>query len=182
MLNDKQLLTIAEIARRLDLPESTCRYYRDRFEEFIPSIGEGRKRRYRPETADVLRTIAEGMNRNLTATEIEDRLSREFPRNIEPVDQSQPTTAATQQQQLPSVALFIALLAQQQQALEQVAAALERLSDQQEQTEALRRDLDKLRQELEVRDKRIITQMREAMQERQNSEPPPKRWWWPFGR
>ena len=52
-----ELLTIKEIARQLDLPESNIRYYRDRFEDFLPYVGEGRKRRYKPEALDVFRFI-----------------------------------------------------------------------------------------------------------------------------
>ncbi len=38
------LLTAAQIAKELNLPESTVRYYRDRFTEYIPTTGEGRNR------------------------------------------------------------------------------------------------------------------------------------------
>ncbi|MGA3602949.1 hypothetical protein [Lysinibacillus agricola] len=65
---EKELLTMAQIAKQLNLAESTARFYRDRFEDFIPSIpstGEGRKKRY------PLRFIAEGFNRNLTAMELQ---------------------------------------------------------------------------------------------------------------
>lgn len=47
---EKQLLTMAQIAKQLNLAESTARFYRDRFENDIPSVGEGRKKRYKPET------------------------------------------------------------------------------------------------------------------------------------
>ncbi|MBP2799567.1 helix-turn-helix domain-containing protein, partial [Escherichia coli] len=50
-----KLLTIAEIAKQLEIPESTVRFYRDRFEPFIPFVGEGRKKRYLPDAAEVLR-------------------------------------------------------------------------------------------------------------------------------
>ncbi|MGM0921331.1 MAG: MerR family transcriptional regulator [Bacillota bacterium] len=63
---EKQLLTMAQIAKQLNLAESTARFYRDRFEEYIPSVGEGKKR-YKSETVEVLRFIAEGFKRNLTA-------------------------------------------------------------------------------------------------------------------
>ncbi len=65
--SDQTLLTIAELARNLDLPESTTRYYCNRFAEHLPSVGEGRKRRYQPEALDKLRTIAETMRRNKNA-------------------------------------------------------------------------------------------------------------------
>jgi len=56
-----ELLTIADIAKRLELPESTVRYYRDRFAPYVPSVGEGRGRRYRPEALAVLRFIADAL-------------------------------------------------------------------------------------------------------------------------
>lgn len=61
---EKQLLTMAQIAKQLNLTESTARFYRDRFEDFIPSVGEGRKKQYKLETVEVLRFITKGYNRN----------------------------------------------------------------------------------------------------------------------
>lgn len=61
------LLTIAELARTLDLPESTTRYYCNRFADHLPSVGEGRRRRFKPETLEILRTIAETMRRDKNA-------------------------------------------------------------------------------------------------------------------
>ncbi len=49
---NQEFLTIKEIARRLDLPESNIRYYRDRFDRLLPSAGQGRKKRYKPEKPD----------------------------------------------------------------------------------------------------------------------------------
>ncbi|MGI6169867.1 MAG: MerR family transcriptional regulator [Christensenellales bacterium] len=55
----KRLLTIADMSRELNIPESTLRSWRDRFQGFIPTTGTGRKKRYKPEAVDVLRSIAE---------------------------------------------------------------------------------------------------------------------------
>jgi DNA-binding transcriptional MerR regulator len=52
-------LTIAEIAKRLEVPESTIRSWRDRYAAFIPSVGQGRKKRYEPEALEVFAKIAE---------------------------------------------------------------------------------------------------------------------------
>ena len=57
---DEPLLTLKQVADKLDLPESTVRYYRDAFLDHIPSIGTGRRRRYPPPAVAVLRTIADG--------------------------------------------------------------------------------------------------------------------------
>src|SRR4030042_2850846 len=92
------LLTLSAIAEKLDLPESTVRYHVKKFSRFIPAIGEGRQRRYRPEAVEVLRTIAEMLKRNQTATEVTNCLRRQFPVNIESEGQGQ-ITATTKQQQ-----------------------------------------------------------------------------------
>lgn len=170
------LLTMAEIARQLKIPESTCRYYRDRFIDYIPSVGEGRNRRYKPEAAEVLRIVAESMNRNLTATEIEEALSLKFARFVDVELEPQLTTATTQQQH--NADLFLALIAGQQQAIESIAATLEQLAQQKEDTEALRQEVSALRQELEARDQRLVKQLRESIATQPAKE---RRRWWPFG-
>jgi len=57
-MTDETLLTLRQLAEQLSLPESTVRYYRDAFLDHIPSVGLGRRRRYPPLAADVLRVIA----------------------------------------------------------------------------------------------------------------------------
>ena len=37
---DEPLLTLRELAAQLDLPESTVRYYRDAFLDFVPDHGK----------------------------------------------------------------------------------------------------------------------------------------------
>lgn len=65
------LLSMSELARRLELPESTLRYYCKHFSAFLPYIGEGRRRRYVPEALPVLEFISEAMRRNKNATAVE---------------------------------------------------------------------------------------------------------------
>lgn len=77
------LLSIADIARHFDLPESTARYYCKRFAEHIPSVGEGRRRRYRPETLEVIALVLEEMQKSRTAASVEELLATQFPRNVE---------------------------------------------------------------------------------------------------
>ncbi len=87
-----ELLTIKDIARRLDIPESTARYYRDKWPEYIPTEGSGRNKRYKPEAVDVLRLIAEGLRNGRSATEIENELSLKYQAttDIEPEPQQLP--------------------------------------------------------------------------------------------
>lgn len=162
------LLTIAEIAKRLKIPESTARYYRDRFTEFVPSVGSGRQRRYRPEAVEVLRTIAEGFQNELTATEIKSRLLSMFPLNIEEEKEQQQSTTAAQQQS------FLTAEDRQRESMarEKLAAALQALADQKEKLLLL----DQKDRELESRIAKL--------EERDAPEPGKKLTWWKkiFGR
>ncbi|MBO4369708.1 MAG: MerR family transcriptional regulator [Desulfovibrio sp.] len=79
--NGDELYSIADIARHFALPESTCRYYCKRFHAYIPSVGEGRRRRYRKATIDVIQAILDEMKKSRTANAVEDALAIRFPRN-----------------------------------------------------------------------------------------------------
>ena len=82
------LLTIAEIAKRLNLPESTARYYRTRFEPWLPYIGEGRDRRYGEEAVNVLRFAAEAVKAGVPADIIKQRLDERYP-SVQVADEPQ---------------------------------------------------------------------------------------------
>ena len=92
------LLTLTAIAEQLNISESTVRYYARKFAKVLPSIGEGRQKRYRPEAVDVLRIIAEMFKENRTSTDIFDYLSKRFPINSEIQTEPQQSTLAVQQQ------------------------------------------------------------------------------------
>lgn len=53
----EELLTLKQVAERLDLPESTLRKYRDAYVKHIPCVGSGRERKYREETVEVFKLI-----------------------------------------------------------------------------------------------------------------------------
>ncbi len=77
----QELLTIKEIAGRLNQPESNIRYYRDKFEKYLPSVGEGRKKRFKPEAMEIFETIVNGQSKNLSAQDIEKELAGNFAQN-----------------------------------------------------------------------------------------------------
>lgn len=91
--------TIAEMGKILNIPESTVRYYRDRYSQYIPFKGQARKKRYTEQALNVLRIIAEESNRNTTAEEIDELLGSKFTSFIE-VECETATKAAVAQQQL----------------------------------------------------------------------------------
>ena len=120
----ESLLSIADISRHFSLPESTTRYYCKRFAPFIPSVGDGRRRRYRRETLDVIAAILEQMQKSRTAAAVEDALLARFPRNALTFADHQPLQAvqAPTQDFFPSAALQ--LMERQTTALEGIAQLL----------------------------------------------------------
>jgi len=65
------LYRLADIARQLNLPESTIRYYRDAFAAHVPTVGSGRRRRYPAEAFAVLHFIAQAYATGRSRAEIE---------------------------------------------------------------------------------------------------------------
>lgn len=159
---DKKL-TIKQIADTLQIPESTIRFYRDRFEEYVPSIGTGRKRRYPENAIEVFRIIAESYERNMTAEEIKERLSLEFARNIDILETNSSSATVTQQEEFQKVTSMLA------QAIREVATTQQYLIEQLEQMqeESKRREQELLHR-LEERDRllnELINQWREEKQQ-----------------
>jgi len=176
---------MAQIAKQLNLAESTARFYRDRFEDFIPSIGEGRKKRYKPETIEVLRFIAEGYNRNLTAMDIKDSLSRVVARNIEFEEVSATTTATAQQQseiELKQYAL------QLQNALKQMGTTMQIIANQKEEISELRKHIavmenkqqEYINTKLDERDQKLIESIKEIQETKKQLAATQQKKWWQF--
>jgi len=55
---EEKLYSLTEIADSLGLAEPTARRYRDAFEEFLPSVGVGRRRKFTDQAKQVLARIA----------------------------------------------------------------------------------------------------------------------------
>ena len=176
-LSDDSLLSIADISRHFSLPESTTRYYCKRFAAFIPSVGEGRRRRYRKETLEVVAAILEEMQKSRTAAAVETALDARFPRNALALSGQQECAPvmASGQSLLPVGALH--LLERQTHALELIAELMRLFLERgpfaagasalgQEQ-ERLRTDLDTLRlllQNAEKTQQEDLEQLRTWMQ------------------
>jgi len=85
-VSDAKLYSIAAIAKALDLPESTLHYWKNRFDRLLPSVGNGRHKRFRPEALEVFRAIGNLLGSGLSVADAKAELSRRFPLNITPVD------------------------------------------------------------------------------------------------
>lgn len=180
-----ELLTIAEISKQLDIPESTVRFYRDRFEDYIPYVGHGRRRRYKREAIEVIRIIAEGMQSQRSAEEIEQELIRVHAKTVAPSAEPQDSTAVEQQQRQgdEKIILAMAMVTEQiKQSMSQISASMEAtvkaqqemMTEQQREVAALRKEIEearaeqeKLLRETENREKQLIERI-EKLEERKS--------------
>ncbi len=94
---ETRLYSIAAVARLLEVPESTLHYWKNRFHAHLPSLGEGRGRRFRPEAVEVFRAIAEGLGRGLSVDDVKAELTDRFPVTVQatrPAARARDRTAA----------------------------------------------------------------------------------------
>ena len=99
----KKLLSIAVISRELNIPESTLHYWKNRFSEFLPSVGRGRQKRFRPDAVEVFRTIAEMLKLGHTTRDVKAELAGHYPLNIEPTRETAPVAQAAPLQAMQPV-------------------------------------------------------------------------------
>ncbi|QJB58395.1 MerR family transcriptional regulator [Pseudodesulfovibrio sp. zrk46] len=78
-MTGKKVLSVAEIARELELPESTVHYWKNRFAQHLPSVGRGRQKRFKPEAVEVFSTISRLLKEGHTARDVMDQLSQAYP-------------------------------------------------------------------------------------------------------
>ena len=155
-------LSIADIARHFSLPESTARYYCKRFAQYIPSVGDGRRRRYRRETLDVIEAILEQMQKSRTAVAVEDALEARFPRNALAVQEASSPRDQCQAVTAPFPAAALQMLERQTMALEGISQLMQVLVERLPraagqpaagQTSALREEVETLRMLLNASEK-----------------------------
>ncbi len=89
-MSEKKVLSVAEIARRLDVPESTVHYWKNRFSQHLPSVGVGRQKRFKPEAVEVFATIAQMLSAGHPAGEIMETLKNSYPLTPATMEESTP--------------------------------------------------------------------------------------------
>jgi DNA-binding transcriptional MerR regulator len=78
---ENRLYSVAAIAKLLDVPESTLHYWKNRFDEVLPSVGRGRSKRFRPEAVEIFRAIGRLLGQGLSAADVRAELIRHYPVN-----------------------------------------------------------------------------------------------------
>ena len=87
-MTGKKVLSVAEIARELELPESTVHYWKNRFAQHLPSVGRGRQKRFKPEAVEVFGTISRLLKEGHTARDVMDQLSQSYPLQADAMPES----------------------------------------------------------------------------------------------
>ena len=168
-------MTAAQLAAEAGLPESTARYYLRRYAAWVPTIGEGRGRRYRREALAVLRFVADQHRAGLPADVVESGLASRFPVDA----QLQQQTATTQQQSVTTSEDARALLAD----LVREAVA-DGNSGLMAEVLALREEVQRLTEALAALQQQQPQSTAEpqptATEPQQTAAPPARRWPWRF--
>lgn len=158
-------LTLPQLARELDVSDSTSRRWAAEFSEFLTSRGRGSGRRFHPEARQVLRRVSELFTAGLNTEQAAEALRREFTATTEV---SPTAVSEVQPQPDKQLALVPALLAFMQ-------AQEERLQLVQAELATTREKLERMELQAEERDRRLM----EAMQQlRAGYEEHRRRPWW----
>ncbi|MDF2569552.1 MAG: hypothetical protein K0R55_1156 [Sporomusa sp.] len=182
-----ELLSIKDISQELGIPQSTLRYYRDIFMDYLPAMGEGKRKRFYPEAVEVFQAIAKCMHQNKNADDIANELNNRFARFIEVDSESQensatysPNNEVTNTQALSTItpidgSAIMAVIASQNQALQQIAATINMVNGQQEELNNLKQEVTRLEERLEseMTDhfQLVDARLRQITEERENSKP-----------
>lgn len=96
----EKLLTVSELSKITEIPESTVRRYLTRFEAYFSFDTRGKGKKYRPDSVEVLKQIAVFYSEGYQANEIEPLLANRFPFTINdsPETTTQPQHKSIEQQ------------------------------------------------------------------------------------
>lgn len=184
---------IAELAKTVQIPESTVRRWLERFDMFFSYDQPGRGRRYELGLASrvLVRIQYLVQDEGFSLDETEIRLGEEFSRTVNsdemPIASVEETLPWVRRDELKEFLKDVmtpvyeqnkAIIEQNQQIIEQNKALIEQ--QQQQKTRGVHLS-DEDRKQLAERDDRIVNSLNEWREERLN-EQQEKRPWWRFGR
>lgn len=168
-------MSVAELAKQAQVPESTTRRYLTRFEPFFRYEDRARGRRYAPESVAIITFIQNLYSENrMEAEEIERVLQKQFPYAVFTED----SPATTQ----PPLTPIVATKADLDVVLDEVRAVRDEMMSLREENAVLHRMLD---ERLNERDKRLMEAMQLMMETRKEiaastEEQSKKKRWYEF--
>nr|WP_279343259.1 MerR family transcriptional regulator [Fundidesulfovibrio terrae] len=73
------MYSISAIAKLLDLPESTLHYWKNRFGQALPSVGQGRHKRFPADAVEVFKAIGALLESGMSLSDAKAELLRRYP-------------------------------------------------------------------------------------------------------
>lgn len=176
-------LTLKQCAEKAGQPESTARFYRDRFIEFFSFTGESRHREYDESTVDVLQAIARLYNEGLNHKQVKEALDGLFgvPVTNTAVSQGSSSKTAGAQFDTESVIrdVFQEELARRDEIILRMERKLDGLMDivieRDEVITKLEQKVDEHARSAVDRDREVMETIREVQAEAQRERSMP--WW-----
>lgn len=187
-MQEKEFYTVKELGSILDMPESTVRYFRDRFIDFIPFEGKGRSRKYTQESIEVIRAIVEYNNAKMNAEEIEKALSTRFTRVIDITQERREQKAEqskSQRREFEEVSAaaepglqitnqeVMAAIQQVQMSMVGLSQSIAMMMDQQKELEGFKKMIEEMELRSAKREKDLLERIRAL-------EDQVKKPWWKF--
>lgn len=164
--------TLTEIADRLKIPRTTVSEWRNQFEEYLPSIGEGRGKRFLlPESLEVFQTIAKMKQANMTQEEITAALQQSFARTIQVTQTEEPALFIDRIEQLTNE-----LKRSNQLKEQELEIRLQEIQEQREFRQSVEEQLVRRNDEVT----KALMNLRESRLEAAATTTK-RRKWWPFG-
>jgi DNA-binding transcriptional MerR regulator len=154
----QETYTFQKICEMAELPYSTGRFYRNRHDDFMYSVGNGRNKRYTYKTVEVLQFISNAYKTGATANEVQERLIQSYPINNNEVPKVSQRSVTMTREGKNDIGNAIAPLAvfekfaKQQEAITEI---LQRIADRDEKIAKLERDNEILKLKLYHLDKEI---------------------------
>lgn len=75
----QELFTLKYISQKTSIPESTLQYYRTTYPNYLPTAGNGKRKRYYPLALDVFTTISNSAKQGMDKLAITAILEKEYP-------------------------------------------------------------------------------------------------------
>lgn len=157
----REFLTIAELAERADIPNSTCRRYLGTFEVFFLVKGGNRVKKYESQAVDILKRIKQLYDEGQDTNEIHNVLKKDFPLVIN----------GDEQQEEDEETSMVSTLATSEDIVE-----IKRILEQQTQfnqmlLQKLEEQNNYIKESLERRDRQLLEALRESQQARIEAAP-----------
>ncbi len=147
-----ELLSLKQIAQRLNIPVSTVSYYRNQFNDFMPAVNVGRYPKYNDEVLEVISEIRRLFGEGYDRQQIEDILKQQFAINQgeELATTTKGTTIQQSDKYLYLLEEYASLLQQQQATIAQQSELIKQLTEQFDREQRIKERL--LLQELKNRE------------------------------